>query len=119
MPILDIGNGHWIFNQPIGNDTFGFIYLITNTVNGRMYVGCKQVQMVKKSNWKKYTGSSKTLNADIDKYGKDKFTFKILRLCSSKKELRYQELIEIINRNAIFDNMYYNEYISLKLRNRK
>ena len=61
-------------------DKFGFVYLITNLKNGKGYIGCKQYLMYsqlkeRESNWKIYTGSSKWLNKDIKKIGKEHFKF--------------------------------------------
>jgi len=91
--------GHWVLNEGvcIEENSFGFIYEITNTVTGKKYIGKKQCKSklkrkplkgkknkrieIKESDWKTYTSSSTELNADIEKYGKDKFLFKILRQC--------------------------------------
>ena len=83
----------------------GFVYLITNTVNGRMYVGKKLARFKRTrpplkgrknkrrykvdSDWQDYYGSSDELSADVLKLGKDKFTREILFYCESKAELSY------------------------------
>ncbi|NDB81397.1 MAG: hypothetical protein EB127_01420, partial [Alphaproteobacteria bacterium] len=102
--------GHWILAEGVNltEDTFGFIYEIFNTVTGKKYIGKKQCKSklkrkplkgkknkrieIKESDWKVYTSSSNELNADIVKYGKDKFIFKILKPCKSKWELAYFEI---------------------------
>ena len=94
--------GHWIVNEGVEltEDTYGFIYEITNTVNGKVYIGKKQCMYKKKkkplkgkkknrihmevSDWKTYTSSSNYLNEDIVKYGKDKFIFRIIYSYSIK-----------------------------------
>lgn len=127
--------GHWKTLLPIPPDFFGFIYKITNLANQKTYIGRKQRyynitkpplksqkckrKMVVESNWTSYQGSSKTLNADIDLYGKELFRFEILRFCQSKKELSYWEAYHILSENALFNPLSYNEFISLKLRNPK
>ena len=86
-------HGHWICEK-FEPESFGFIYLITNIKNNRKYIGKKQLQFKKsirlksrknrkvsysESDWKTYTGSCRELNEDIEKYGKENFTFEILR----------------------------------------
>ena len=61
----------------------GYIYLTTNIINGRKYIGKRQ-----KSNFdKSYKGSGKLLKLAFDKYGKDNFETIILERCNSVKEL--------------------------------
>jgi hypothetical protein len=126
-------NGHWILEEgvEIKEDTFGFIYEITNTVTNKKYIGKKQCISrfkrkplkgkknkridYKESDWKKYTSSSNELNADIEKYGKDKFTFKILRACGSKWENAYFEIKEQLERNVLMRDDYYNGIINVRI----
>lgn len=119
-----IMKSHWTFKDNIDSTQFGFVYIITNRLNYKKYIGCKQFRFKRgktfiESDWQTYTGSNKTLNKDIKDAGKDKFSFNIIKLCQSKIELKYQECVEIISANAIFSNNFYNEFISLKLRNNK
>jgi hypothetical protein len=125
--------GHWILNDGvfIDDSTFGFIYEICNTSNGRKYIGKKQCISrfkrkplkgkknkridYKESDWKSYTSSSNELNADIEKYGKDKFTFKILKACGSKWENAYFEIKEQLERNVLMRDDYYNGIINVRL----
>ena len=39
---------HWIGLKPNPKKYFGFVYLITNLVNGKMYIGKKQYHVYKK-----------------------------------------------------------------------
>ena len=90
---------HWLqfeTDQPfIPNlKKFGFVYLIINTQNGKGYVGCKQYFTGKKklpSKWESYTGSSKYLNEDIKKIGKEHFRFETIAEYINKRSLRYYE----------------------------
>jgi hypothetical protein len=59
------------------------------------------------------------LNEDIEKLGKDKFTFEILSFQPSKLLLAYWETKTIVDKNAIFDAGYYNEVLNLRIRNQK
>ena len=125
--------GHWELadNICMTSDTFGFIYEITNTVNGKKYIGKKQCKSklkrkplkgrknkrieIKESDWKQYTSSSNELNEDIKKHGKEKFKFKILKLCNSKWELAYFEIKEQIERNLLMKEDYYNGIINVRI----
>ena len=76
-------------------DKFGFVYLITNTKTTKAYVGCKQYfsmgKKKRKHKWEIYTGSSKYLNEDIKKIGKEHFTFEVIAEYKNKRSLRYYE----------------------------
>jgi hypothetical protein len=65
--------GQWTSTQFDPKRYFGFTYLITCIPTGKMYVGKKNFRNKngKESNWKNYTSSSKELNSDIEKLGKD------------------------------------------------
>ena len=125
--------GHWLLSEGtfLNEDTFGFIYEITNTVTGKMYIGKKQCKSkfkrkplkgrknkrieIKESDWKEYTSSSNELNEDIKKYGKDKFIFKILRACGSKWELAYFEIREQLEKDVLLRDDYYNGIINVRI----
>lgn len=124
--------GHWKFLGVLPQDTpFGFIYLITNRQNGRLYVGKKQMIFkvskkplkgrvnrrlsTKTSDWKTYTGSSIELNQDIQTLGISNFDFSIIRFCGSKWELAYYETKEIVLREALLSNSYYNSWLNVKI----
>lgn len=132
-------NHHWGGLEPNPDCFFGFIYLIENTINGRLYVGKKQYwaatgnfrnrsshistdkwrpEQWKPSDWNYYTGSSRELNADIKKFGKDKFRFIILSQHSTKGDLHYEEIKEQAVRNVLAEKLtedvylYYNKSIA-------
>ena len=125
--------GHWVLAEGIcvNEDTFGFIYEINNTVTNKKYIGKKQCKKKlkrkplkgkinrrieeKESDWKEYTSSSNDLNEDIIKYGKDKFIFKILKICDSKWELAYFEIKEQLERNVLLRDDYYNGIINVRI----
>ena len=58
------------------------VYKTTNNINGKIYIGYQFTQ--KKYNG--YLGSGKLLKRAINKYGKESFTKKILKIVNSKKE---------------------------------
>lgn len=105
----------------------GFVYEITNETNGKQYIGKKlltksktfQVKGKKKkkraeSDWRTYTGSNEELNADIA--AGNVVTRKILYLCKSKGWMSYYETKEIMVRDAIISDQYYNSWLSAKIR---
>jgi hypothetical protein len=125
--------GHWLLNEDvyIHENMFGFIYEITNKVNGKKYIGKKQcVRKIKRkplkgktrnridhkeSDWKTYTSSSNDLNEDIQKYGKNNFEFRIIKICGSKWELGYEEIKEQIKRDVLRRDDYYNGIINVRI----
>lgn len=125
--------GHWVLAEGLEykEEAFGFIYEITNTINGRKYIGKKQKiskvkrpplkgkkrnrRQEKESDWKTYTGSSKELNADIEKYGKDKFVFVILDWGGSKWELGYKEIKKQIEQDVLLKEEFYNGIINVRI----
>lgn len=114
----------WLFENKVINkiedfpeNTFGFIYKITNQETGKFYIGKKQLMsktnvklgkkeiaalptqrgrtpskklVVKEADWQNYWGSNKPLLEEL-KSNKDKFTREILIICPSKKLLTYYE----------------------------
>jgi Putative endonuclease segE, GIY-YIG domain len=128
--------GHWEYLDNINiTDYIGFVYKITNLTNQKKYIGKKLLifsktlpplkgrvnkrRGTKESDWRTYTGSCNQLNEDIEKIGKDKFTFEILSWCKNKSDLSYEEIKQIIFANALFDKDYYNEYVGGRVRIRK
>jgi Putative endonuclease segE, GIY-YIG domain len=123
----------WLYNnkefteEDIG-DSFGFVYLIENNLNGRKYVGkkfftragTKQIKGKKKkvrlsSGWSDYWSSSKELQDDVKKIGKENFKRTILYLCKSRSECSYRETKEIFIRDALLSENYYNSWVSCKI----
>lgn len=125
--------GHWLIEESVylHENMFGFIYEITNKVNGKKYIGKKQcIRKIKRkplkgktrnridhkeSDWKTYTSSSNELNEDIKKYGKENFEFRILKVCGSKWELGYEEIKEQIARDVLRRDDYYNGIINVRI----
>ena len=83
----------WLYENNVVNelpeDCVGFVYQITNTTNGRMYIGKKLAKFKRSrkplkgrknkrrykidSDWQDYYGSSDELTIDIKKLGKENF----------------------------------------------
>lgn len=122
--------GHWVYNTDFDpEEFFGFVYIITNNTNDMKYLGRKQFgtykkrKRIKESNWKKYSGSSKSLAAAIKEDGKENFTFDIFRLYTTRGGLVYWENYYLYKFNVLTlkddqgEFVYYNKHIgSIKFR---
>lgn len=78
------------------------IYLTTNNINGRKYIGLDSV------NNPYYYGSGTALKLALKKYGRQNFTKKILCHCETIDELNEKEQYYIKVYNAIEDPLFYN-----------
>ena len=79
-----------------------YIYKITNSINGRWYIG--------KHNGTdpNYMGSGKLLKQAYAKYGQENFIKEVLESCTSEDELNLREQHWIATTNAVTDPMSYN-----------
>ena len=112
-------------------DCVGFVYIITNSTNNKKYIGKKLAKFrttkpplkgrknkrrgTKESDWREYYGSSDSLNEDIAKIGKHKFTREILFYCRNKAELSYIEAREQFNHKVLESEDYYNGHIRVRV----
>jgi len=112
-------------------DCEGFVYLITNTTNGRQYVGKKLAKFKKtrpplkgrinkrrskvESDWRDYWGSSDHLLADVAELGEDKFTREILYICNTRGVMSYLEAREQFERRVLESDDYYNGIINVRV----
>lgn len=119
-------------------DSIGFIYIIRNLTNSKEYYGRKAVRRLAKKkltkkekelpenkrktykyvyveykDWKKYTGSSEALNSDISKG--DKYEKEIIKACSTKAEMTYNEAKVIICSNCLERSDCYNDWVSARV----
>ena len=126
---------NWIYNgkdiTSLPEEVVGFVYEITNTTNGRKYIGKKLARFKRSrpplkgrknkrrykvnSDWKDYYGSSDDLTIDVNRLGKDKFKREILFFCKSKAELSYIEAREQFARKVLESNDYYNGHIRVRV----
>jgi GIY-YIG catalytic domain len=79
-----------------------YIYKITNTINGRWYIGKTNGQDPN------YMGSGKLLKQAYAKYGKENFEKSILEICSTEQELNQREQHWISESGALTDPLSYN-----------
>lgn len=86
-------------------DVYGFIYITTNLVNGKRYIGQKKFDNY---NWKRYLGSGTILLRAIDKYGVENFTRNTIDIAYDKDELNELEAMYIEQYNATDDVNFYN-----------
>jgi hypothetical protein len=131
----------WYYQgNPIDNlpeDCMGFVYQITNTTTGRMYIGKKLAKFAKTSykvvklkngtkkrkkikskidsDWQQYYGSSPNLTEDINQQGAGNFKREILYYCKSKAECSYIEAREQFSRRVLESDDYYNGHIQVRV----
>lgn len=83
---------------------YGYIYLTTNQVTNKMYIGQHKSEIFDHS----YLGSGKLLRKAIAKYGRENFTCILLKECFSKAELNQSEIEYISKYKADTSDSYYN-----------
>ena len=131
----------WLYEQKqietLPEDCVGFVYMITNTLSGRKYIGKKLAKFSKTtqrtvklkngtkkkkkirskvdSDWREYYGSSPELTSDIEKLGTENFTREILYYCKSKSECSYIEAREQFARQVLESQDYYNGHIQVRV----
>ena len=84
---------------------YGYIYLTTNTVAGKIYIG---QHIATKYEPDKYVGSGLILLRAIEKQGKANFSNKLLCECFSREELNQKEIEYIKLYNSTDQNIGYN-----------
>lgn len=82
---------------------YGFIYITTNLINGRQYIG-----QHKGGGEDNYLGSGSLLKLAINKYGKENFKREILEFASTKEELDELERYYIALAQATTNSKFYN-----------
>ena len=109
----------------------GFVYVITDKSNDKMYVGKKQFwskktlpplkgktrkrRSIVESDWKKYYGSSDLVKQLLTEHGEQNFYREILYFGKSKGELGYMEMREQVLRNVLLDDNYYNGIVNARV----
>lgn len=125
----------WYYNgepyETPSPDNQGFVYCITELDTGKKYIGKKffwkpkilpvnktrkrRVKTVVESDWKKYYGSSKEVQALVEAKGVDNFKREILQLCATKGECSYWEAKLQFQYDVLLSDEYYNEFIGCKI----
>jgi hypothetical protein len=131
----------WLYENTqidsLPEDCVGFVYLITNNVTGRRYIGKKLAKFSKtsykvvklkngnkkrkkirskiESDWQLYYGSNDQLNQDILALGADNFTREILFYCRSKAACSYIEAREQFKNQVLESDDWYNGQISVRV----
>jgi hypothetical protein len=122
----------WLYNNSpleiIPDDAYGYVYLITNTISGRKYIGKKlfwfrKTKVVKgkkkrlkvESDWRNYWSSSDEVKKDVDTYGVDNFIREILHICPNKGLCNYLEAREQMDRRVLESDNYYNGQIQCRV----
>lgn len=131
----------WLYEnqvvETLPDTCVGFVYLITNLISGRKYIGKKLAQFTKtsyktiklkngnkkrkkikskiESDWQDYYGSSNELLKDIEKLGKENFKREILKYCNSKAECSYIEAKLQFHYGVLESKDYYNNNIQVRV----
>lgn len=86
-------------------DPYGFIYITTNLISGRRYLGQKAF---KQSNWKTYLGSGIAFKKALKTCGKENFRRNIIYICYSKEELNQIEYELSVYFDVVESDDWYN-----------
>jgi len=97
----------YILENELDKKAYGFIYITTNLINGKKYIGQKMFAS-KSRNWKDYLGSGSYFLRAIKKCGKENFIRKIIAIAYSREELDMLEINFIRKYNAVNNKYYYN-----------
>ena len=131
----------WLYEskevKELPDDCVGYVYIITNLISGRKYIGKKLAKFSKTtvrtvklkngskkkrkirskidSDWQQYYGSNDELKKDIQTLGPENFTREILYYCKSKAECSYIEAREQFRHQVLESDDYYNGHIQVRV----
>ena len=116
-PIITRLNGHWKFPEkmdPFANT--GFVYVIRDNVLERFYLGKKFFKTTRQnrpveSDWKRYKGSSRTMDLLFDNRPIDEFEFIVLEQYKFRGAVSYAETWTLCLVEAPTTNVWYNTRI--------
>ena len=117
--------------KELPEDCEAFVYLITNIINNKKYVGKKLAKFkttknplkgrknkrrgTKESDWRTYWGSNSHLVDDVLRLGEHRFTREILHYCPSRGVASYLEAREQFERKVLETDDYYNGIINVRI----
>lgn len=132
----------WLYKnkelETIPDNAIGFIYKITNLLDGRIYIGRKMLssnrkvrlgkkekllpenkrktfkRVVKETDWKEYWSSSEELKADVKRLGESNFKREILVFTSTKTDTSFYELYYQVKLDVLFVKSYNNHIANTK-----
>ena len=125
----------WAYQEKIveelPEDCEAFVYLITNLIDHKKYVGKKLAKFkttkkplkgrknkrrgTKESDWRTYWGSNTHLVDDVLRLGEHRFTREILYYCPSRGVASYLEAKEQFERKVLESAEYYNGIINVRI----
>jgi hypothetical protein len=119
------------FTSNMIGDYIGYVYCITDLSNNKKYIGKKNFLSTRKlpplkgktrkrtkvleSDWMNYYGSSEEVKSLVEEHGGERFKREILHLCKGKGEMSYLEAKEQFDREVLFSDEYYNEFIGCRI----
>jgi group I intron endonuclease len=86
------------------NNPYGFIYITTNIINGKKYLGKRKFS----HGWTTYLGSGTIFHKAIELYGKENFSRNIVCFCYSEEELNKAEYDWSVFLNVVESPDWYN-----------
>jgi Putative endonuclease segE, GIY-YIG domain len=123
--------------ETLPEECVGFVYIITNLISGRKYIGKKLAKFSKTtyktvklkngnkkkkkirskidSDWQTYYGSSPELTKDVTELGIENFKREVLFYCTSKAECSYVEAREQFSHKVLESKDYYNGHIQVRV----
>ena len=117
--------------EELPEDCEAFVYLITNLIDHKKYVGKKLAKFkttknplkgrknkrrgTKESDWRTYWGSNAHLVDDVLRLGEHRFTREILHYCPSRGVASYLEAQEQFERKVLETDEYYNGIINVRI----
>ena len=104
------------FDGSLIGDNFGFVYEITNKLNGRSYIGRKYFwsfrtpkgkkrEVKSESDWRNYYGSCPELKEEIGKLGRQNFSRTILSLHKTAGKTNYEETRQLFTNNVLTESL--------------
>lgn len=129
----------WLYNnQPFNSahiaDYVGFVYVLTDRVNGKRYVGKKlffstktlpplkgstrKRKKVTESDWQTYCSSSPIVESLVEAHGIDRFERQIIHLCQTKSEMSYWETRHQFEHDVLLSDHWYNDMVMCRISSR-